>query len=94
MDCRGKHDLWSFSAKVTPRVELISPISHWQIMTTPVGGGRLWSRYGCVVFTQHPPEKCRQTLWEAPFFIAWMGSSINVTKRRRGGIPLLCCPGY
>ena len=94
VDCRGKHDLWSFSAKVTPRVELISSISHWQIMTTPVGGGRPWSRYGCVVFTQHPPEKCRQPLWEAPFFIAWRGSSINVTKRRRGGIPLLCCPGY
>ena len=94
VDCRGKHDLWSFSAKVTPRVESISSISHWQIMTTPVGGGRPWSRYGCVVFTQHPPEKCRQPLWEAPFFIAWRGSSINVTKRRRGGIPLLCCPGY
>src|SRR5262245_42418085 len=46
----------------------------------------------CVFFTQHLPENCLQSLWERPFFIAWWACSVNVTERRRGGIPLLCCP--
>jgi hypothetical protein len=43
----------------------------------------------CVFFAQHLLEKCFQSLWEGRFFIAWGGCSVNVTKRRRGGIPLL-----
>ena len=45
-------------------------------------------------FAQHSLEKRVWTLWEGWFFIAWRGCSVNVTKRRRGGIPLLRCPGY
>jgi hypothetical protein len=44
----------------------------------------------CVFFAQHLLKKCFQSLWEARFFIAWGGRSVNVTERRRGGIPLLC----
>src|SRR5262249_18556855 len=46
-----------------------------------------------VPFTQHSSKKRHRDLWEGRFFVAWRCPSVNVTERRRGGIPLLCCPG-